>query len=104
MRELVVELVQVLVANRLPYDVRLELQSLVGLLQSYARLTTLQMESSERPLDDGPRDACTPKCESLQRIEELEERERERETELAEIRSLAKEVGFQLPPALAASR
>lgn len=72
----------------------------MDLLNVYARLTGMQLQVSGQSLGDDVLDIGSLKGEILRRVEELEEREREREAELAEIRAFAQEVGLTLPPAL----
>src|SRR5918993_5139480 len=83
-RELILELLGVLLAVRLPSRVRKELQSVVQLLQCYLRAAELEMRAAEEPLKSDI-DVKGLKAQVLGRIEELETREREREKLLSEL-------------------
>ena len=83
-RELILELLGVLLADGLPVRVRKELQNVVQLLQCYLRAVELEMRAAEEPLKSDL-DAKGLKAQVLGRIEELEEREREREEMLLEL-------------------
>jgi hypothetical protein len=83
-RELIWELLGVLLADRLPPRVRKELQSVVQLLQCYLRAAELEMRAAEEPLRSDL-DVAGLKAQVLGRIEELEAREREREEILSEL-------------------
>src|SRR5919107_1509013 len=83
-RELIRELLGVLLSDRLPPRICKELQNVVQLLQSYLRAAELEMRAGEEPLRSDL-DAAGLKAQVLQRIEELEAREREREEILAEL-------------------
>src|SRR5918995_4892218 len=83
-RELILELLGVLLADRLPSRVRKELQSVVQLLQCYLRAAELEMHAAEEPLKSDL-DVAGLKAQVLGRIEELEAREREREEMLSEL-------------------
>ena len=83
-RELVWELLDVLLSDRLPPRVRKELQSVVQLLQCYLRAAELEMRAAEEPLK-GNLDAAGLKAQVLGRIEELEAQEREREEIMSEL-------------------
>jgi hypothetical protein len=83
-RELILELLGVLLSDRLPVRVRKELQNVVQLLQCYLRAAELEMRSAEEPLRTDL-DVAGLKAQVLGRIEELEEREREREEMLSEL-------------------
>ena len=60
------------------------LQSVVQLLQCYLRAAELEMRAAEEPLRSDL-DVARLKAQVLGRIEELEEREREREKLLSEL-------------------
>jgi hypothetical protein len=92
-RELIWELLGVLLADRLPPRVRKELQSVVQLLQCYLRAAELEMRAAEEPLRSDL-DVAGLKAQVLGRIEELEAREREREELLAEIVPLMESQGY----------
>jgi hypothetical protein len=77
-------LLGILLSDRLPVRVRKELQSVVQLLQCYLRAAELEMRAAEEPLK-GNLDVAGLKAQVLERIEMLEEREREREQLLAEL-------------------
>jgi hypothetical protein len=83
-RELIWELLGVLLSDNLPVRVRKELQNVVQLLQCYLRAAELEMRAAEEPLraDLG---VAGLKAQVLERIEELEKRERERDELLAEL-------------------
>jgi hypothetical protein len=83
-RELILELLGVLLSDRLPPRVRKELQSVVQLLQCYLRAVELEMRAAEEPLRSDL-DVAGLKAQVLGRIGELEAREREREELLAEV-------------------
>jgi hypothetical protein len=81
-RELIWELLGVLLSDNLPLRVRKELQSVVQLLQCYLRAAELEMRAAEEPLKKDL-DVKGLKAQVLERIDTLEEREREREELLA---------------------
>ena len=83
-RELIIELLGVLLSDQLPLRVRKELQSVVQLLQCYLRAAELEMRAAEEPLKSDL-DVAGLKRQVLGRIEELEARERERKELLAEL-------------------
>src|SRR5918995_1702257 len=84
LRELILELLGVLLSDRLPSRVRKELQNVVQLLQCYLRAAELEMRAAEEPLKSDL-DVAGLKSQVLERIEVLEEREREREELLSEL-------------------
>src|SRR5215212_3553100 len=92
-RELIWELLEVLLSDRLPPRVRKELQSVVQLLQCYLRAAELEMRAAEEPLRSGP-DVAGLKAHVLGRIEELEARERERVELLSELVPAMEARGF----------
>jgi hypothetical protein len=83
-RELILDLLGVLLSDRLPVRVRKELQNVVQLLQCYLRAAELEMRAAEAPLNSNL-DVIGLKAQVLGRIEELETQEREREEMLAEL-------------------
>jgi transcriptional regulator of NAD metabolism len=83
-REMIVELLGILLADNLPIRVRKELQSVVQLLQCYLRAAELEMRAAEEPLRSDL-DVTALKGQVLGRIEELGAREREREEILSEL-------------------
>ena len=83
-REMILELLGVLLSDHLPVRVRKELQNVVQLLQCYLRAAELEMRAAEEPLKSDL-DVAGLKAEVLGRVEELEAREREREKLLAEL-------------------
>jgi len=83
-RELILELLGVLLSDQLPVRVRKELQNVVQLLQCYLRAAELEMRAAEEPLRSDL-DVAGLKVQVLGRIEELEARERERRELLAEL-------------------
>jgi hypothetical protein len=85
-RELIWELLGILLSERLPFSVKIELQNVVQLLQCYLRAAELEMRAAEEPLKSDL-DVAGLRAQVLERIEVLEEREREREELLAEVLS-----------------
>jgi hypothetical protein len=83
-RELILELLGVLLSGRLPVRVRRELQNVVQLLQCYLRAAELEMRAAEEPLK-GSLDVAGLKAQVLERIEVLEDQERERQELLSEL-------------------
>ena len=96
-RQIIWEFLGVLISDRLPYNVRKELQSIVQLLQCYLRAAELEMREAERPLEANL-DVAGLKAQVLERIATVEEQEREREELLAGVTALAEEHGFDLGP------
>ena len=96
-REVIWELLGVLISDRLPYKVRKELQSIVQLLQCYLRAAELEMRGAEKPLEANL-DVAGFKAQVVDRIETLEEQERERQELLAGVAALAEEHGFDPGP------
>lgn len=72
---------------------RLTLQNVVQLLQCYLRAAELEMRAAVEPLSSDL-DVKGLKSQILGRIEELEERERERKELLAEVTTMAEEHGL----------
>src|SRR5829696_8493675 len=83
-RELILDLLGVLLADQLPVRVRKELQNVVQLLQCYLRAAELEMRATQEPLRSDL-DEAGLRAKVLGRIEELESREREREELVAEL-------------------
>ena len=83
-RELILELLGVLISDRLPPSIKKELQSVVQLLQCYLRAAELEMRAAEEPLQ-ADMDVKGLRTQVLERIELLEERERERQEILSEL-------------------
>ena len=83
-RDLIWELLGVLLSDNLPVRVRKELQNVVQLLQCYLRAAELEMRAAEEPLRSDL-DVAGLKAQVLGRIEELEARERERKELLSEL-------------------
>jgi hypothetical protein len=83
-RELIWELLELITTDRLSLKVRKRLTEIVQLLQCYLRAAELEMRAAEEPLKSDP-DVAGLKAQVLERIEELEEREREREEKLSEL-------------------
>jgi hypothetical protein len=83
-RELILELLGILLADELPVRVRKELQNVVQLLQCYLRAAELEMRAAEEPLKSDL-DAQGLRTQVLKRVEEFEEREREKEEILLEL-------------------
>jgi hypothetical protein len=94
-RELIFDLLGVLLSDRLPVRIRRELQSVVQLLQCYLRAAELEMRAAEEPLRSDL-DVAGLKAQVLGRIEELEAREREREELLAELAPALEERGYDV--------
>ena len=93
-RELILELLELAVADRLPLRVRKDLQNIVQLLQCYLRAAELEMRAAEEPLRVDL-DVKGLKAQVLERIEVLEERERERVELLANVMTIAEERGLE---------
>ncbi len=83
--------------NRLPYRARKELQNIVQLMQCYLRTVELEMRAAEEPLRSDL-DVKGLRAQLLGRIEELEEREREKEELLAGAAAVAEEHGLDVGP------
>jgi hypothetical protein len=83
-RELILELLGVLLSDQLPVRVRKELQSVVQLLQCYLRAAELEMRVAEEPLKPDL-DVAGLKEQILERIEVLEEQVRERQEIFSEL-------------------
>jgi hypothetical protein len=92
-RELIWELLGVLLSDKLPVRVRKELQSVVQLLQCYLRAAELEMRTAEEPLKSDL-DITGLKAQVLERIEVLEEQERERQKLLADVMAMAEYHGL----------
>ena len=92
-RELIWELLNVLLSDRLSAGVRKRLTEVVQLLQCYLRAAELEMRAAEEPLRSDL-DVAGLKAQVLGRIEELEAREREREELLAELVSAMEGRGY----------
>ena len=87
-RELILDLLGVLLVDRLPPRVRKE-------LQCYLRAAELEMRAAEEPLKSDL-DVAGLKAQVLGRIEELEAREREREELLSELVSAMEARGYDV--------
>ena len=96
-RELILDLLGVLLADRLPPRVRKELQNVVQILQCYLRAAELEMRAAEEPLRSDL-DVAGLKAQVLGRIEELEARERERKELLAELVPAMETRGYDTGP------
>jgi hypothetical protein len=92
-RDLIWELLQVLLSDRLPIRVRKELQNVVQLLQCFLRAVELGMRAAGEPLGSDL-DVKGLKAQVLGRIEELEEREREKGRLLGKVTAVAEEPGL----------
>ena len=86
-----------LLSDRLPHRARKELQNVVQLLQCYLRAAELEMRAAEEPLRSDL-DVKGLRVQVLGRIDELEEREREKEELLAGVASMAEEHGLDAGP------
>lgn len=73
-RELILELLELTVTERLPVSVRKRLTEIVQLLQRFLRAAELEMRATEEPLRSDL-DVKGFKAQVLERIEDLEERE-----------------------------
>ena len=93
LRELIWELLDVLLSDNLPLRVRRELQNVVQLLQCYLRAAELEMRAAAEPLK-GDLDVASLKAQVLERIEALEEQERERQKLLTDVLTMAEEHGL----------
>ncbi len=78
LRELIWELLGVLLSDQLPLRVKRELQNIVQLLQCYLRAAELEMRATVEPLKPDL-DVAGLKAQVLERIETLEKQERERQ-------------------------
>ena len=76
-RELIWELLGVLLSDQLPPRVKRELQNVVQLLQCFLRAAELEMRAAEEPVKSDL-DVKGLKAQVLERIEVLEKKERER--------------------------
>jgi hypothetical protein len=83
-RDLILELLNVVLSDQLPPRVNRELQNVVQLLQCYLRAAELEMRAAEAPLQSDL-DVAGLKAQVLGRIEELEEQERERQEILSDL-------------------
>jgi hypothetical protein len=83
-RELILELLERTITDRLSVVVRKRLTEIVQLLQCYLRAAELELRATEEPLKSDL-DVAGLKAQVLGRIEELEAREREREALLSEL-------------------
>ena len=92
-RELILELLGVLLSDQLPVRVRKELQNVVQLLQCYLRAAELEMRAAEEPIRSDL-DVAGLKTQVLGRIEELEARERERKELLSELAPAMEAMGY----------
>jgi hypothetical protein len=92
-RDLIWELLQVLLSDRFPIRVRKELQNVVQLLQCFLRAVELEMRAAEEPLRSDL-DVKGLRAQVLGRIEELEEREREKKELLAGVAAMVEEQGL----------
>jgi hypothetical protein len=92
-RDLIRELLSILLSDRLPLRVKKELQNIVQLLQCYLRAVELGMRAAEEPLRSDL-DVEGLRAQVLARIEELEAREREKEELLAGVTAMAEQHGL----------
>ena len=92
-RELIWELLELTITDRLSLTVRKRLTEIVQLLQCFLRAAELEMRAAEEPLKS---DLVVKglRAQVLERIEELEARENEREELLAEVTAMAEEHGL----------
>ena len=96
-RELIWELLGVLLSGNLPPRVCKELQNVVQLLQCYLRAAELEMRAAEEPIGANL-DVAGLKAQVLGRHEELEEREREREALVGELSAAMRAHGHAPTP------
>ena len=82
-----------LLSDQLPLRVTKELQNVVQLLQCYLRAAELEMRVAEAPLKTDL-DVAGFKAQVLERIEVLEEQERERQEILSELGPLMESRGY----------
>jgi uncharacterized protein (UPF0335 family) len=92
-RELIWELLELAITDRLPPRVFRHLQSVVQLLQCYLRAAELEMRVAEEHLQ-ADLDVQGLRTQILERVEELEAREREREDVVAQVVEMAEEHGL----------
>lgn len=84
LRDLIWEVLELTVSERLPATVRKRLAEVIQLLQCYLRAVELEMRAIEEPLRSDL-DVKGLRARVLRRIEVLEEQERERERLLAKL-------------------
>ena len=96
-RDLIWELLGLTIADQLPVRVRRELQNVVQLLQCYLRAAELGMRAAEEPLRSDL-DVRGLRAQVLERIEILEEQEREKDRLLAGVTAMAGERGLDVKP------
>jgi hypothetical protein len=92
-RELMWELLGVLLSDQLLLRVKRELQNIVQLLQCYLRAAELEMRAAEEPLRSDL-DVAGLKAQVLERIEVLEAQKRERQELLTQVMAVADEHGL----------
>ena len=93
-RELVWDLLELVVSGELHPKVKREGQNAIQLLQCYLRAAELEMRVAEEPLE-GNLDVGGLKAQILGRIEALEEQERERRDLLAQLVPLMESRGYE---------
>ncbi len=94
-KDLTLELVTLLVNNRLGFAYNY-LTYVIQLLNTYLRSTEIQLRLEERPLNEAYLDVGTLKTQILERVEELENRESERQEHLSGLAHIAEEYGLPL--------
>ena len=87
----------VLLSDQLSLRVKRELRNIVQLLQCYLRASELEMRAAEEPLKSDL-DVTGLKALVLERIEVLEEQERERQELLAEVVPFMESRGYDPAP------
>jgi hypothetical protein len=92
-RELIWDILELTVTDRLPGTVRKRLTEIVQLLQCYLRAAELEMRAAGEPLKSDL-DVAGLKAQVLERIEVLEEQERERQELLSEVMTVAEDHGL----------
>ena len=96
-RKLMWELLELTITDRLSLTVRKRLTEIVQLLQCYLRAAELEMRAAEEPLKTNL-DVTGLKAQVMERIEVLEERERERQEILSELSQAMKARGHDPTP------
>ncbi len=93
LRELMWELLNVLLSDQLPPRVKRELQNVVQLCQCFLRATELEVRAAQEPLKSDL-DVKGLRAQVLERIEVLEEQERERQELLSALVPIMESRGY----------
>jgi hypothetical protein len=88
------ELLELTISDRLTGTVRKRLTEMVQLLQCYLRAAELEMRAAEEPLKSDL-DGAGLRAQVLERIETLEEQEREREEILSQLIPAMEAQGYE---------